>query len=352
MIVTQEHIATGKTIEDAISAGCAELGLDRDSVSVEVLQTPTKGFLFGIGATDAKVCLTYEVELPDPKPEPKPAARPEARREPKPKPAPAAKPVDEAAPAQSKPAQKPKTERAASQPKLASDDAAAPQSVSQKGQGAQKQRQPRPQHQPEPQPEIPEKPFEPVSGTKAEAFLREIFEVLELPVELSAATDGTLLRISLSGENMGLLIGRRGETLDALQYLTGLVAGHGDARYSKVSLDIENYRAKREETLIALAHKVAEKVLRQQKSVTLEPMNPYERRVIHSTLQNVEGVETGSVGHEPARRVVVSPVGASRTRSSGSGRSRRRRRSSGSRNAQSNSQQQAPETAFTQEVDA
>ena len=168
-----------------------------------------------------------------------------------------------------------------------------------------------------------------MSDTRAEAFLQEIFSILELPVQMSASSDGTVLRISLSGDNMGLLIGRRGETLDALQYLTSLVAGHADDRFSKVSLDIENYRAKREEVLVSLALKMADKVVRLQKSVTLEPMNPYERRVIHSALQEVEGVETGSIGHEPSRRVVISPAGSGGPRSSASGsggRSRRRRR--------------------------
>ena len=168
-----------------------------------------------------------------------------------------------------------------------------------------------------------------MSDTRAEAFLQEIFSILELPVDMSASSDGTVLRISLSGDNMGLLIGRRGETLDALQYLTSLVAVHADDRFSKVSLDIENYRAKREEVLVSLALKMADKVVRLQKSVTLEPMNPYERRVIHSALQEVEGVETGSIGHEPSRRVVISPAGSGGPRSSASGsggRSRRRRR--------------------------
>ena len=329
MTVTMEHIATGKTIEEAIEAGCAALGLDRDSVSVEVLQTPSKGFLFGLGAQDAKVRLTYEVQQPDPKPQPA-APKPQT-------------------PKQQSQAPREASDRAAKPqpPREASSEGAAPVSAprQQDAPAPQKERRQRAKGEPRPQqqaaqrkaepraaeaaPQEPARPFEPVSDTRAEAFLQEIFSILELPVDMSASSDGTVLRISLSGDNMGLLIGRRGETLDALQYLTSLVTGHADDRFSKVSLDIENYRAKREEVLVSLALKMADKVVRLQKSVTLEPMNPYERRVIHSALQEVEGVETGSIGHEPSRRVVISPAGSGGPRSSASGsggRSRRRRR--------------------------
>ena len=333
MTVTMEHIATGKTIDEAIEAGCAALGLDRDSVSVEVLQTPSKGFLFGLGAQDAKVRLTYEVQQPDPKPQPRPP-KPQAPKQ-------QAQAPREAAPD--------KTARpSAPAAQAPAEAAAAPAQKQQDAPSSQKERRPRGRGESRPQQaaqrkvepsaadlpasvreQEPARPFEPVSDTRAEAFLQEIFSILELPVQMSASSDGTVLRISLSGDNMGLLIGRRGETLDALQYLTSLVAGHADDRFSKVSLDIENYRAKREEVLVSLAHKVADKVLRSQKSVTLEPMNPYERRIIHSALQEVEGVETGSIGHEPSRRVVVSPAGSGGPRSSApgsGGRSRRRRR--------------------------
>lgn len=336
MIVTMEHIATGKTIEDAINAGCDALGRDRDSVSVEVLQTPSKGFLFGFGAQEAKVRLTYEVDMPDPKPAPRAAREKPAPRPQPPKPEPGASPREAKAP----PAPKPQPQTPAP---FKAEQPSAPAEKQEGAQGPQKEQPRKPQpkgdsrpkseRKPEPrapkpaaEPVEPARPFEPVSGTRAEAFLQEIFSILELPVNMSASSDGTLLRISLEGDNMGLLIGRRGETLDALQYLTGLVAGHGDERFSKVSLDIENYRAKREEALISLANKVAEKVRRLQKSVTLEPMNPYERRIIHSALQDVEGVETGSIGHEPTRRVVVSPAGSGGPRSSAGNRSRKRRR--------------------------
>ena len=329
MTVTMEHSATGKTIEEAIEAGCAALGLDRDSVSVEVLQTPSKGFLFGRGAQDAKVRLTYEVQQPDPKPQPA-APKPQT---PKQQPQPPREASDRAAKPQ--PPREASSEGAAPVSAPRQQDAPAPQKERrQRAKGEPRPQQQAAQRKAEPRaaeaaPQEPARPFEPVSDTRAEAFLQEIFSILELPVDMSASSDGTVLRISLSGDNMGLLIGRRGETLDALQYLTSLVAGHADDRFSKVSLDIENYRAKREEVLVSLALKMADKVVRLQKSVTLEPMNPYERRVIHSALQEVEGVETGSIGHEPSRRVVISPAGSGGPRSSASGsggRSRRRRR--------------------------
>ena len=342
MTVTMEHIATGKTIEEAIEAGCAALGLDRDSVSVEVLQTPSKGFLFGLGAQDAKVRLTYEVQQPDPKPQPAapkpqtPKQQPQAPREASDraaKPQPPREASDRAAKPQ--PPREASSEGAAPVSAPRQQDAPAPQKERrQRAKGEPRPQQQAAQRKAEPRaaeaaPQEPARPFEPVSDTRAEAFLQEIFSILELPVDMSASSDGTVLRISLSGDNMGLLIGRRGETLDALQYLTSLVAVHADDRFSKVSLDIENYRAKREEVLVSLALKMADKVVRLQKSVTLEPMNPYERRVIHSALQEVEGVETGSIGHEPSRRVVISPAGSGGPRSSASGsggRSRRRRR--------------------------
>ncbi|MPN11622.1 hypothetical protein SDC9_158926 [bioreactor metagenome] len=156
---------------------------------------------------------------------------------------------------------------------------------------------------------VPVSEYQPVTGTSAQSFLTEVFGILGMEVDVNAFAHEELLRLELKGDSMGLLIGRRGETLDALQYLTNLVVNRGDEDYTKVTIDIENYRAKREEALVALAGKVAGKVLKNKKSITLEPMNPYERRIIHSTLQNVEGVTTASVGSEPSRRVVVSPEG-------------------------------------------
>ncbi len=141
---------------------------------------------------------------------------------------------------------------------------------------------------------------------RAAEFLNEIFDKMALEVALDFAEKGNDLKINLSGDDMGILIGRRGETLDSLQYLTSLVINKGEEEYVKVSVDTENYRKKREETLIRLANKLADRVLKYRRNVTLEPMNPYERRIIHSTLQNNKMVTTYSVGEEPNRKVVIA----------------------------------------------
>jgi len=116
---------------------------------------------------------------------------------------------------------------------------------------------------------------------------------------------GDSLTVRRSAENIGIVIGRRGETLDALQYLLGLVVNKSSEKFKRITLDVGNYREKREETLVKLAKRLADKVYKTRKSMTLEPMNPYERRIIHATLQNYKGVETYSVGDEPNRKVVI-----------------------------------------------
>lgn len=137
-------------------------------------------------------------------------------------------------------------------------------------------------------------------------FLREIFNSMGVLAEIKIKEENNILKVNLIGPNMGLIIGHRGETLDSLQYLVNLAANKGnDGEYKKVTLDTENYRAKREETLRKLAGKIAYKVRRTNKQVKLEPMNPYERRIIHSALQNDLSIVTYSEGDEPYRRVVI-----------------------------------------------
>lgn len=144
---------------------------------------------------------------------------------------------------------------------------------------------------------------------RAEEFLTDVFAAMGIPVQMKSVyhkEDGSL-NIDFSGENMGILIGKRGQTLDSLQYLTGLVLNKGNNVYVKVKLDTENYRARRKETLENLAKGIAYKVRKTRKPVVLEAMNPYERRIIHSTLQGNRSVETFSEGEEPYRHVVVKP---------------------------------------------
>lgn len=179
--------------------------------------------------------------------------------------------------------------------------------------------QPRPQSRPQPRPQarphsyernerrdtgVDVEPTEPQND--AEAFLQGMFGNMGLRVALESKMDEGILKIDMSGRNMGLLIGRRGETLDAMQYLTSLVLNNGKEDYTKVMLDTEDYREKREDTLKRLAARLAEKVEKSGRRVVLEPMNPYERRILHSTLQDFKEVYTYSEGEDPYRSVVVS----------------------------------------------
>ena len=142
--------------------------------------------------------------------------------------------------------------------------------------------------------------------TRAQAFLNDVFEKMKLQVNMRFEQKGNYLNITLEGDDMGILIGRRGETLDSLQYLTSLAVNRGDLNYLRVSIDTENYRKKREETLKRLAKKLSDRVLKYRRSITLEPMNPYERRIIHATLQNNKMITTYSVGDDPNRKVVIA----------------------------------------------
>ncbi len=148
-----------------------------------------------------------------------------------------------------------------------------------------------------------------LKNTAAEAgkkFINEIIEKMNVDATVEVEETEDTLMFRIEGNDIGILIGRRGETLDAIQYLTSLVVNKGREEYMKVVVDIENYRKKREQTLINLANRLAERVVRYKKPITLEPMNPYERRIIHSSLQNNKFVETYSIGDEPNRKVVIA----------------------------------------------
>ena len=137
-------------------------------------------------------------------------------------------------------------------------------------------------------------------------FLESVFEKMNVDVDIEKYEDEESVLFKISGKDSGIIIGRRGETLDALQYLTSLVVNKSSKKYMRVTIDIENYREKREETLARLARRLADKVVKYRRNISLEPMNPYERRIIHSTLQNNEYVETYSVGEDPNRKVVIT----------------------------------------------
>ena len=244
---------TGRTMEEAIAAALAELGKSEEEISVEVLERAKSGFL-GIGAQPALIRVSYEV--PD-----EPAE--EKKEAPAPK-----KAEKKEAPAPKKAEKKPEVKKPAPAP------------VDETGEFA-----------------------------AVRAFISGLMERMgvEADIEISRRDNGGI-NVNLSGSGMGAIIGRRGETLDAIQHLTNYVVNRDSDKHMHISVDAENYRAKREESLTKLAEKMAEKAIKYKRSMALEPMNSYERHVIHTALQNYEGVTTSSTGVEPNRRVVVSYV--------------------------------------------
>lgn len=151
-----------------------------------------------------------------------------------------------------------------------------------------------------------------VNAVVAKTFLSQVFDSMGLDVNITAKSDSESLNVNMAGDNMGVIIGKRGDTLDALQYLTSLVVNHESEDRIRVILDTENYREKRHSALIALANRLADKVARTGRKYTLEPMNPYERRIIHSCLQANDEVTTFSVGEDPYRKIVIAPKTVSR----------------------------------------
>lgn len=269
-------VTTGKTIDLAVQAALEQLQMDRDSVSVEVLENAKSGF-FGIGSAPAKVKVTYET----PDPAPQPALSAVSRSKPK-------KP---AAPVQEKPAEAPKPQQKPERP-------AAP-------------KQERPQKT-APAPTAPKAPktYEAaVSGSveeKIESFISGLLSHMGSDAVPHAwkSEDG-IYKVDLVGDSLGYLIGRRGETLDAIQHLTNYAVNHACDERVRISVDAEEYREKREESLRRYAQKKAQQVLKARRRTTLEPMNAYERHVIHATLQEMDNITTYSTGTEPNRRVVI-----------------------------------------------
>ena len=244
MIKTLEKSA--RTEDEAIALALKELGMDRDDVSVEIVERAKSGFL-GIGASPAVIRVSYEV--PDEEVKPAPKAEKTA--------APAAK-----------------APKAPAAPKAA----AAPVD-------------------------------EPAEYAQIRQFLTGLLERMGVTSEMEfSPRENGGVNVSLSGNGMGAIIGRRGETLDAIQHLTNYVVNRGNEKHMHISVDAECYRSKREESLTRLAEKMAEKAIKYKRSMALEPMNSYERHVIHTALQNYPGVTTSSTGVEPNRRVVVSYV--------------------------------------------
>lgn len=251
--------SSGRTEDDAIAAGLKTLGLDRDDVSVEVLERARSGF-FGLGASPAVVRLRYEA--PD---EPQTSAAAPAGRETGPAPSP-----------------RPPIRRSGAVP--VQGGAAAPSAHSAPDAG----------------------PVDSEQYARVESFVSGLLERMGVRADISVTQREGGVTVSLNGADMGAVIGHGGETLDAIQRLTNYAVNRGAGPRLRVSVDAENYRQKREDTLVKLAERTAAKAVKYRRSMALEPMNSYERHVIHTALQNYPDVSTGSTGVEPRRRVVVS----------------------------------------------
>ena len=255
--------ASGKTIEEATEAAVLKAGVDRDLLTIEVVAVPKKTGFLGLKMSDAVVAVMYEEEKPE---EEKVIIKEEIKEE---------------------------------------INASVKTEENKKAEKETKAKE------------------EPVSGETAERakkILSEMLVKMGVECEINAVSAERELILNIEGEGVGAVIGRRGETLDALQYLLSLCVNKGESEYVKITLDAENYREKREKTLEKLANKLAAKVVENKRSVTLEAMNPNERRIIHAALQDYKGVTTTSIGSEPNRRVVISsteykrPVRSSRSR--------------------------------------
>lgn len=265
---------SAKTVDDAITEALIQLGVTSDRLEYEVIEKGSAGFL-GIGMKQAVI---------------------EARRKPEPKEEKVEEPVVEE-PVKAEPKkvetvqpQKAAAEKKADEPQKAAFEKAVEKEVKE-----------------EVKKETKHVEVQPQTIEAVEDFLKNTMKAMDMEVELKTEIDQDgALCVDMSGEHMGILIGKRGQTLDSLQYLANRVANKHQEGYVRVKLDTENYRARREETLRHLAKNIAHKVKRNRRPVALEPMNPYERRIIHSALQSDPYVMTHSEGEEPFRKVVIT----------------------------------------------
>ena len=298
-------ITSGKTIDLAVEAALTQLGLERDDVTYQVLALPKAGFL-GFGAQPAKVQVTYEV--PDPVPaapeKPKSALGSASRSKPK-----AAAPVKkpEAPKAEAPKADAPKAEKKAEAPK-AEKPKAEKKHEAPKAPKAPKTEKPKA----EKKVEAP-KAYAPAEAgsveEKIETFIKGLLEHMDSKaVPHCWKADGSTYKVDLVGDDLGYLIGRRGDTLDAIQHLANYTVNREVDGHIRINVDAECYREKREESLRRYARKKAQQVLKARRRTTLEPMNAYERHVIHAALQEMDNITTHSTGTEPNRRVVIEYV--------------------------------------------
>lgn len=282
----KEAIGTGNTVDEAKAAAMLELGLsDFDEFNVEVLQTPTKKILGFFGGNPAKVKVS--VNVPDPKPEKKEKKnnKPEKKQEKKPEKKAEAKKQEAKAPVKEEKKAEVKEEKKAEEPELKETN---------------------------------------LYGKTAEYIISIVKSLGMEECTITEKSNDEEISFELDcGDDYGIIIGKRGETLDAIQYLARMVANKGNSSYKRVSINVGNYRAKREETLRILARKTASKAVRQSRNISLEPMNPYERRIIHTAVQEVEGATSYSIGSNLDRRVVIAPVDGAKNNGGNRGRNNR-----------------------------
>ncbi len=289
--------SSAKTMEEAVTQGLEKLGVSFADVKIDILDEGSKGFLGILGGKPVVVRLTVRedaeggedvlssvaleeaVKVPEQKPARKRASKPKAEKPEKP----AAQEKTEQ-PRAEKPAKPAKAEKPAAERKQASEKPAAPA------------------------PETVQPPADAQAPEgRAFTFLTDVTRLMGVEVTINARRDEEgNVRVDMFGDTLGILIGRRGETLDALQYLTSLYVNKGSEDYIRVTLDTENYRAKREEALRRLANRMANRAVKTGRKVVMEPMNPYERRILHSALQQNDAVTTHSEGEEPNRHVVIT----------------------------------------------
>lgn len=286
----EEITVSAKTLDDAITEALVQLGVTSDRLEYDVIEKGSPGFL-GIGMKQA-VIRAWRKE------EPQEESVDEIAEE----------LIKEAVPTditldtkEEKEPKKPKKEN--KEPKKAAQKSGKMEIKK------EQKKEAKPEEKTEPRHETELAKVEDATIKECETFLQNVLQAMHMEVELCSKVDEEgALSIEMKGDNMGILIGKRGQTLDSLQYLTNRVANKMQAGYVRVKLDTEDYRERRKETLENLARNIAHKVKRTRKPVTLEPMNPYERRIIHSALQGDKNVTTHSEGEEPYRRVVVTLV--------------------------------------------
>ena len=300
--MSRSYEAKGKTREEAIDNALEALNLTIDEVIVEDIEEGSKG-LFGLFGSrpwtvrltaiekeeEASVLDTHSLfadSLEEKKPAPK--KQPAEKKQPAPKRQPAEKKQDA--------------------PKEPKEEKSAPAEKKEKKQPAEKKPARKPKQEAEKKPVTPaEQADRETSAGTAQEFLQELTKLMGVEVSVHVSTDEEgNVRVNMEGDSQGILIGRRGETLDALQYLTSLKVNKGKSEYTRVTLDTEGYRARREEALVRLANRMANRAVKTGRRVSIEPMNPYERRILHSALQGNPDVTTHSEGEEPNRHVVIT----------------------------------------------